>query len=86
VFETGILTARINHRHVMKLYRCREVDALLARHPCRLLAASAPNFVVIGHDEDFARDECWLELELAACREPGARDADTHIVVAVERL
>jgi SAM-dependent methyltransferase len=86
VFETGILTARINNLHVMKLYRWREVEALLARHPCRLLAASAANFVVIGHDEDFTRDERWLELELAACREPGALDAGTHIVVAVERL
>jgi SAM-dependent methyltransferase len=86
VFETGILTARVNRGHVMKLYRWREVEALLARHPCRLLAASTSNFVVIGHDEEFARDERWLELELAACREPGALDAGTHIVVAVERV
>jgi SAM-dependent methyltransferase len=85
VFETGILTARVNRGHVMKLYRWREVEALLARHPCRLLAASASNFVVIGHDDDFARDERWLELELAACREPGTLDAGTHIVVAIER-
>jgi SAM-dependent methyltransferase len=86
VFETGVLTAAVNRGHVMKLYRWREVEALLARHPCRLLTASAANFIVVGHDEDFARDERWLELELAACREPGALDAGTHVVVAVERL
>lgn len=86
VFETGLLTARVNRGHVMKLYRWREVEALLARHPCRLLMASAANFIVIGHDDDFGRDERWLELELAACREPGALDAGTHIVVALERL
>jgi len=86
VFETGILTAKVNRGHVMKLYRWREVEALLARHPCRLLAASASNFVVIGHDEDFRGDERWLELELAACREPGVLDAGTHIVIAAERV
>jgi hypothetical protein len=86
IFDTGILTARVNRGHVMKLYRWREVEALLGRHPCRLLAASTANFIVIGHDEDFARDERWLELELAACREPGALDAGTHIVAVVEPL
>jgi SAM-dependent methyltransferase len=85
VFETGILTGGLNQQHVMKLYRWREVESLLARHPCRVLAASAANFLVIGHEEDFARDDRWLELEVAACREPGVLDAGTHIVVVVER-
>jgi len=39
-----------------------------------------------GDEETFASDERWLEHELAACREPGALDGGTHIVVAVERL
>ena len=86
VFETGILTARVNKGHVMKLYRWREVEALLARHPCRLLAASAANFIVIGNEEAFVRDERWLELEVAACREPGALDAGTHMVAVVEPI
>lgn len=86
VFETGILTAELNEGHVLRLFRWREVEELLARHPCRLLTASAANFLVLGHEEAFGRDERWLELELAACREPGALDGGTHIVVAVERL
>jgi hypothetical protein len=31
-------------------------------------------------------DDPFLEIEVAACREPGAHDGGTHILVAVERL
>jgi SAM-dependent methyltransferase len=86
VFATGVLTAEINNDHVMKMYRWAEVEALVARHPCRLLTASASNYLVIGNEDAFVRDERWLELELSACREPGALDAGTHIVAAVERV
>jgi SAM-dependent methyltransferase len=84
VFATGLLTAEINDDHVMKMYRWAELEALLARHPCRLLAASASNYLVVGNEDTFLQDERWLELELEACREPGALDAGTHIVVALE--
>jgi SAM-dependent methyltransferase len=84
VFATGLLTAEINNDHVMKMYRWAELEALLARHPCRLLAASASNYLVVGNEDTFVQDERWLELELEACREPGALDAGTHIVVALE--
>jgi hypothetical protein len=30
-------------------------------------------------------DERFLEIEIQACREPGALDGGTHIVVALER-
>lgn len=86
VFETGVLSAEINDGHVMKLYRWSELEALLARHPGRLVAASAANCLVIGNDEDFARDERWLDVELAVCREVGALDTGTHIVAVVERV
>ena len=85
VFETGVLTAELNDGHVLKLYRWAELESLLARHPCRLLAASASNYLVVGNEEAFEQDERWLELEVAACREPGGLDAGTHIVVALER-
>jgi SAM-dependent methyltransferase len=84
VFSTGLLTAEINDDHVMKMYRWAELEALLARHPCRLLVASASNYLVVGNEDTFVQDERWLELELEACREPGALDAGTHIVVALE--
>jgi SAM-dependent methyltransferase len=85
VFATGVLTAEVNNGHVMKMYRWAELEALLARHPCRALTASASNFLVVGNEDTFVQDERWLELELAACREPGALDAGTHILVALER-
>ena len=86
VLETGILSGEINDGHVMKLYRWRELEALLARYPCRVVATSAANCLVLGNEEAFAQDERWLELELAACREPGALDCGTHIVVVAERM
>ena len=85
VFATGVLSAKINNDHVMKMYRWGELEELLGRHPCRLLAASASNYLVIGNEDTFVLDDRWLELELGACREPGALDAGTHIVVALER-
>ena len=83
VIETGLLPADINEGHVCRLYRWREFEALLAPHPCRLLAASASNFLSVGREEF---DERFLEIEIAACREPGALDAGTHILAAVERV
>jgi SAM-dependent methyltransferase len=84
VFLTGDLPADVNRGHVCRLYRWREFDALLRRHPCRLVAASASNWLsTVWEDEP---DPRFLELELAACREPGALDGGTHIVAAVERL
>jgi SAM-dependent methyltransferase len=83
VFETHDLAADVNRGHVMRLYRWSDVERLLTGHPCRILAASAANFLSV-------RNELWndrfLEYELAACREPGALDGGTHIVVVVGRL
>jgi SAM-dependent methyltransferase len=84
VFRTGDLAEDVNRGHVCRLYRWRELEALLGRHPCRLLAASAANFLSVVWEED--PDERFLELELAACREPGALDGGTHIVAVVERV
>lgn len=86
VFGTGVLDAELNDGHVTRLYRWREVEELLRHHPCRLLAASASNYLSVAWEDEFAADERWLEVELAACREPGALDGGTHIVVAVERV
>ena len=56
--------------------------ALLGRHPCRVITASAAIFLSARND---AWDERFLEIEIQACREPGALDGGTHIVVALER-
>lgn len=83
VLATGVLPADINRGHVCRLYRWRDLRAMLDRHPCRLLVASAANFLSVRRDD---WDERFLEVEIAACREPGVLDAGTHILVALERL
>jgi SAM-dependent methyltransferase len=83
VFATGDLPGDINNGHVCRLYRWSDLEALLERHPCRLVTASAANFLSAGNER---WDERFLELEMDACREPGALDGGTHIVAVVERL
>jgi SAM-dependent methyltransferase len=82
VFETGDLDGELNNGHVLRLYRWSSLEQLLGRHPCRVIAASAANFLSAGTD---AWDERFLEIELQACREPGALDGGTHIVAVLER-
>ena len=83
VFETGDLDREINNGHVCRLYRWSDLEALLARHACCLLVASSANFLSVDND---AWDDCFLDIEVAACREPGALDGGTHILAAVERI
>jgi len=82
VFETGDLDGELNKGHVLRLYRWSSLEQLLGRHPCRIITASAANFLSARND---AWDERFLEIELQACREPGALDGGTHIVVVLER-
>jgi ubiquinone/menaquinone biosynthesis C-methylase UbiE len=84
VFATGLLDGEVNNGHVMRLYRWAEFRALLERHPCHVVAATATNFLSAGN-EDFTVDEHWLEIELAVCREPGALDGGTHITAVVKK-
>ena len=83
IFETGDLDGAINNGHVLRLYRWRSLEELLGRHPCRILAASAANFLSVAND---AWDDRFLEVEIEACREPGALDGGTHILAVVERI
>jgi SAM-dependent methyltransferase len=82
VFETGDLDGEINNGHVLRMYRWSNLQQLLERHPCRVVTASAANFLSVRND---AWDERLLEIEIQACREPGALDGGTHIVVVLER-
>ena len=49
----------------------------------RIVTASAANFLSVGND---AWDDRFLEVEIEACREPGALDGGTHILAVVERI
>ena len=83
IFATGDLPGDINRGHVCRLYRWSDLERLLTEHPCRVVAASAANFLSV-QNEDW--DERYLEIEIEACSEPGALDGGTHIVAVVERL
>ncbi len=78
--------------HACRMFRWLEIAAMIDRHDCSLLAASASNCLSLGDQEAMARVRAdpvlWSrflgwEAELAA--EPGALDGGTHIVFAVER-
>jgi SAM-dependent methyltransferase len=84
IFRTGELPAEINRGHAsMRLYRWSDLERLFAEHPCRVVVASAANFLSVGNEQ---WDERFLDLEIEACREPGALDGGTHIVAVLERV
>ncbi len=82
VFETGDLAADVNRGHALRMYRWSDLERLLMRDDCRIVGASASNYLSVGQE---AWDDRFLEYEIAACREPGALDGGTHIVAALER-
>jgi SAM-dependent methyltransferase len=92
VLRTGDLRAMPGDGHRCRMFRWRELAAMVDRLPGTLLAASASNALSAGDPaavERLAADpDRWTRLldweeELAA--EPGALDGGTHILVAVRR-
>ena len=71
VFATGDLSADLND------------EQLFAGHACRVVTASAANFLSVGNEE---WDDRFLDVEIEACRESGALDGGTHIAAVLERL
>jgi SAM-dependent methyltransferase len=78
--------------HICRMFRWREVAAMIAAQPCRLLAASASNAISLGHQDALARlaadPGVWprlLDWEEELAQEPGLLDGGTHIIFAVER-
>jgi hypothetical protein len=93
IVDTGYLPGNHSTLGPMHLYTWAELRALLERHPCEIVTASAANYLSIGNDETcerWIRDdpstwERFLEWEVAACAAPGAVDGGTHIVAVVRR-
>ena len=83
IFATGDLSAEVNDGHVLRLYRWSDLERLFSKHPCRVVTASAANFLSVGNEE---WEDHFLDLEIEACREPGALDGGTHIAAVLERL
>jgi len=92
VIGTGDQAGEIGAGHVCRMYRWAEFEALLRRHSCTIVAASAANFLSVNHHDalteieaDPALWEKFLGWELDACRQPGALDGGTHIIAVVRR-
>jgi SAM-dependent methyltransferase len=88
----GEVTPRGHHCH---MFRWSEFEALLSKHSCEIVAASASTFLSLGNEEtlniiasDPAKSATWqafLGWETEYCKEPGALDGGTHIIAVVKR-
>lgn len=89
IIASGFLPAEVSGHLDMRLYRWRELEALLGPHG-QIVAASASdlngrieNDLFATLDDDTCAALVRWEVELAA--EPGARDAGAHIIAVVRR-
>lgn len=75
------------------MFRWREIKDMASPLPCRLVGASASNFLTCG-DQDVVEavetdPALWtllLDWEEQMCAEPGALDGGTLILFALQRL
>ncbi|HEX8071303.1 MAG TPA: class I SAM-dependent methyltransferase [Pyrinomonadaceae bacterium] len=93
VIRTGDQAGDIARGHHCHMYRWAELAALVARHRCVVVAASASNFLSVNQDEALGtlpdEPELWatfLRWEREYCREPGALDGGTHIIAVLQRV
>lgn len=91
VLRTGDLrhVAPEGDGHVCRLFRHADVETLVDRAGGVLLDSSASNWALLSDAEALATVEAdpdrwrrFLDHEIAACAEPGARDGGTHILFA----
>ncbi len=92
VIQTGNLFEDISSGHRCHMYCWSELKALLERHRCEIVAASASNFLALRDVEllqKIERDprlwEAFLEWELRFSKEPGALDGGTHILAVARK-
>jgi SAM-dependent methyltransferase len=81
--------------HRFRYYTWASLQALLARHPCTIIDASAANFLAIGNNEQLLEPllhdphsdvwDAYLAWEVECCRQPGAIDAGTHMIAVVQK-
>lgn len=92
IFDTGDLPLPHSSTGPLHMFRWEELRALIDAEPCRIVAASASNFLSLQNDEvagrwldDTDASQALLDWELRACADPAAIGAGTHILVVVER-
>ena len=93
IVDTGYIApphGTLGPRH---LYTWSELEALLSRHRCEIVASSAANFLSIGNDQTCERWlasppmwERFLRWEVQACAQPGALDGGTQIIAVVRSV
>ena len=78
--------------HNCHLYRWTELKEVLSRHPCRIVAATAANFLSVGNGdvleqvkEDAKVWAAFLHWEEEFCAVPAALDGGNHIIVVAQR-
>jgi len=81
--------------HQCHMFRWSEFQEVLSKHPVEILDASAANFLSTGlfNDEyltelmnDSEKWNLFLKWELDFCKEPGAIDGGTHMIVILRKL
>lgn len=90
IVQTGFLRPPHSTLGPMHLYTWDDLQTLLSRHPCEIVAASAANFLSVGNNqtcEQWLSDpSMWrrfLRWEVQACAQPGALDGGTHLIAVV---
>jgi SAM-dependent methyltransferase len=96
LFATHDQVGVVADGHRFRYYTWASLQALLTRHPCTIIDASAANFLAIGNNEQLLepllhdpRADLWdayLAWEVECCRQAGAIDAGTHIIAVVQKL
>ena len=91
VVRTGMLPPHLSRGHLsMRLFRWSELEELLARRSCRILAASASELSPGAELELWPTlepelREALVRWELALAAEPGALNAGAHLIAVVEK-
>jgi ubiquinone/menaquinone biosynthesis C-methylase UbiE len=94
VLRTGFLPAEQSSLGVpVHMFTWHETAALIARHGCELVAATAANFLTNGHEEVLERliagdPDRWAQVlgwEERFAGAEGAVDGGTHIIFVVRR-
>ena len=77
--ETVVATGVLHGEHRCRMYRWSQLKELLESRPCRIVAASASNFLSVNQQHEV------LDWEVQFCQEPGALDGGTHIIAVVQK-
>jgi SAM-dependent methyltransferase len=92
ILATGDLRRTQPEGHVCRMFRGRQVAALVEQAGGTVIAASASHWTSLDHPDVVARLEgdtdrwaFYLDREVELCAEPGALDGGTHILFAARR-